>query len=309
MEFGLKKLGLIRSSKILSITHAFCLDGTCSQIVIENVFKDVNSIACKYDDMDKELEYFLQPRIYENYDFIFITDISPKDPDLLKGKNKIILLDHHNTASCHHNKDENKYVIPEKFSGSSLTKKFCEDYFGKKLKHLDNLIKYSEDYDLWIKRYPKSTFLNELHFKYFSEGFKKRFFDGNTRFTNEEISFLRSRKQDFEYTFKSLDIYELHKIKGAYVQSESGKFVNEIAEKLLKDGYNIVFVRNQSQYKNSVSVRCKKGFVDIGTILKTLGIGGGHAEAAGFVEPDFMMMKSKIEDIEKFILLEMKGKK
>lgn len=304
MEFNLRKLGLNHSSKILSITHAHCLDGSCAQIVIENVFRNVFSIDCKYDEIDKELEYFFQPEIYKNYDFIFLTDISPKDLSLLKNKNKVILLDHHNTALLHHNVNENKYVIPEKESGSSLTKRFCEAYFKKELKHLNDLIYLSKDYDLWTKKNPKSTFLNELHFYYFSDHFKKRFFDGNTRFTEEEISYLRRRKQDFKNTFGSLDIYELHKIKGAYVEAE--KFLNEIAEKLLNDGYNIVFVRNQSPYKNSISVRCKKGFVDIGSILKELGYGGGHPEAGGFVEPDFMKMKEKIETIEKRILLELK---
>ncbi len=306
MEFRLKELGLNHSSKILSITHAFCTDGSCAQLIIENVFKNVTSIACKYDQIDKELEYFLETSVYDNYDFIFITDIAPQNMDILKNKNKVILLDHHNTAVAHHNPNENKYVIPEKFSGSSLTKRFCEDFFGKKLKHLDDLIYLSQDYDLWKKNNAKSTFLNELHFWYYSEEFKERFFNGDTRLNEAEISYLRKRKSDFKDIFNSLDIYDLHNIKGAYC--EAGNFLNEIAEKLLKD-YSVVFVRNQSQHKNSISVRCRKGFVDVGGILKELGYGGGHSEAGGFSEPDFMKMKEKIEKIEERIALEIKRKK
>jgi oligoribonuclease NrnB/cAMP/cGMP phosphodiesterase (DHH superfamily) len=307
LDFNLRRLGLNNSSKILSITHAHCLDGTVSQMVIEAVFKNVTSMAFNYEEIDGMLDSFINGVYYNNYDFIILTDISPKDPEILKGKNKIILLDHHAPKMYHHNPAENKYVIPDLFSGSSLTKKFCEEYFGTKINHLNDVVYLSQDYDLFHKCNCKSTFMNELHWMYHPEKFKKRFYGGDTRLNPDEIKYLRKRKREFKTTFDNLEIYDLHKIGGCYV--ESSNFLNEICEKLLKDKYNIVFCRNNSPRKTSISVRCRKGFVDIGKILEELGYGGGHPQAGGMSEPDFKILMDKILKIEERILLELKRKK
>ncbi len=66
--------------------------------------------------------------------------------------------------------------------------------------------------------------------------------------------------------------------------------------------YDVVFCRS----KNSISVRNKHPKLDIGEILKELGYGGGHKDAAGFTEPDFTKMKQKISIIEDRILEELK---
>lgn len=279
MNFHLKTLGLTHSSKILSLTHAYCLDGSCAQIVLENVFKNVTSVSLKYDNIDSELENYYLKEVYGRYDFIFLTDIAPQNPELLKGRNKIILLDHHNTAIANHNPSENKYVIPDKYSGSSLTKRFCEDYFGVKLNHLDDLIYLSQDYDLWHKKNAKSTFLNELHFYYYSEVFRKRFFNGDTRFTPDEIKYLRKRKLEFKEVYDKLEIAELSHIKACVFFAD--KFLNEICEKIMKEeDYGVIFCKHPS--KSSISVRTNLPRIDLGKVLKEMGLGGGHPQAAGF---------------------------
>lgn len=300
MEFNLKRLGLSSQSKILSITHAHCCDGTTCQICLSNVFKNLSCLEAKYDEVDSILDNVIG-RNYDGYDFVFLTDISPQDANLLKNKNKIILLDHHNTAKYHHNPQENKYVI-DNYCGTLLTKVFLEKYFDKKLSSLDNLVYLVNDYDLWKKNNAKSTFLNDLFYLYFSDKFKKRFYNGDTRFTPDEISYLRRRKIEFQKTLDDLEVYDLPKINACYF--ESRMFLNELCEKLLKMKYDVVFCKNPT--KGTVSVRNKLPYLDVGEVLKTLGYGGGHHDAAGFSEPDFLKMKEKISNIEDRILEEVK---
>lgn len=291
MDFNLKRLGLNTQSKILSITHGNCMDGTSCQICLDNVFKNLSCIGLKYNEIDSVLENIIQ-RDYDGYDFVFLTDISPVNSELLRNKNKIILLDHHNSAKYHHNPNENKYVF-DNYCGAAITKAFLEKFFGKKISSLNNLIYLVNDYDLWTKQNAKSTFLNELHFKYFPDKFRKRFFSGDTRLTKEEIQFIRKRKSEFSFAVNNLELYELNKISACYF--ETNGFLNELCESLLKTKYDVVFCKSQS--KNSISVRNKLSYVDIGSILKELGYGGGHPEAGAFFEPDFTTMKEKINNV------------
>ena len=75
----------------------------------------------------------------------------------------------------------------------------------------------------------------------------------------------------------------------------------------MKEKYDFVFARSRN--KNSISVRNKHPDIDIGEVLKELGYGGGHHDAGGFYEPDFLKMKEKISIIEKHIVDELKRKK
>ncbi len=300
MDFNLKRLGLSTGSKILSLTHANCLDGTSCQICLDNVFKNLDCVGVKYNDIDSILGSIID-HDYEGYDFIFLTDISPTNKTLLENKNKIILLDHHNTALDHHNPQENKYVF-DGVCGTYLTKAFLERFFEKKMSSLNDLVYLVNDYDLWKKNNAKSTFLNELHFMYFSDKFRKRFFGGDTRLNPREIEYIRKKKKEFQKAYDDIEVYDMHKIKACYFETDH--FLNELCDRLLKLRYDIVFCKSPT--KNSISVRNKLPFIDIGGILKELGYGGGHHDAAGFFEPDFLKMKEKISIIENRIHEEMK---
>ncbi len=300
LDYSLRRLGLTKNSKVCSITHAFCCDGSTSQLLLQQTFRNITCISSKYDDNRDSL---IKSEIESNkYDFIFLTDISPIDPEILKDQNRVILLDHHASALYLHCPQENKYVIPDRFCGASLTKRFIEEYFGLPLKHMTRMVSYVQDYDLWTKRFPQSTFLNELHFFYYSEGFKKRFYSGDTRFTKQEIDYLRKRKNDFKKVFDELEVYELNKINGCFIQAIS--FVNELAEKLYTGKYDIVFIRNPE--KNSVSVRCKNGFIDV---LKEYGGGGHGSSGAILIKGNLNDVFEKIKLIEERIYLEIKNKK
>lgn len=300
MDFSLRRLGLTRNSKILSITHAHCMDGSTCQICLENVFSRLNCISAKYNEVDSLLERLIHSN-FDDHDFVFLTDISPLNKDLLVGQNKIILLDHHNTAKVHHNPHENKYVL-DNYCGSYVTKIFLEKFFDKKIPSLDNLVYLVNDYDLWKKQNAKSTFLNELHYMYFPDKFKKRFYDGNTRLTRTELDFIRKKKIEFKSEYDNLELYEMTKTKSCYFEADH--FMNELCEKLMKEKYDFVFCRSRN--KNSVSVRNKLPYVDVGEVLKELGYGGGHHDAAGFFEPDFFKMKEKMNRIEERIMIDIK---
>jgi oligoribonuclease NrnB/cAMP/cGMP phosphodiesterase (DHH superfamily) len=274
-------------SKILSISHND-FDGATCQIVLDNVYKNISFINTTFYYIDEILESV----IYSKYDYVILTDINPSNPKLIDFSNKIVLIDHHNTALNYHNPSKLRFVT-DKACAAMLTKRFVETMYNKKLYHLDNLVKYANDYDLWIHKYPKSKLLNDLMFyKYRPEKFREFFRDGRTSFTQEEQEFLLQRKKDFDKIWNELVVYDIDGVRGALILQN--EFINELAEKLMKEeNYEIVIIKNPKNGRTSVR-HCIDGF-DVGLVLKELGVGGGHKESAGMFIDDMNVLNEKIK--------------
>lgn len=264
---------LRRSSRILSISH-WDFDGVSCSIALSNYFKNIKCISCTFTNVDNIIE---RTNI-DDYAAIFITDCFPKQAETFDLTDKIIVLDHHPGSQKLHNPSKNLYSVLDN-CGAVLTKNWIESTYNFDLSHINNLLKYTNDYDLWIHRFPKSKMINELFWKYGDTKFRQRFMDGNTRFTNWELSFIRKRINEFKETFKKLEIFEFNKIKGCLIVVNN--FINDLAHKLLKEeGYEIVLVQNARN--KHISVRIESDDVDIGKILDELNVGGGHKKAGGF---------------------------
>lgn len=285
---------ILRSSKILSVSHND-LDAVVSQIVLGHVFQNISYLNTSFYKIDSILESIE----YEKYDFVFLTDINPTDTSLIDLSDNIILLDHHESAIELNNPSKMHFVISGKCA-AHLTKKFVEKYYGIRLEHLDNLVRLTNDYDLWELKYPESKLLNDLMFYlYKPKKFREIFFDGRTTFNEDELRWLETRAIEFERRYQSLTAFDCEKINGCVVQSE--EFINEICDKLMKEeGYNIVFCRNPVHGR--VSIRHKIKGLNMGEILKNLSFGGGHAESAGLFCENINQFQERIIILENIIV-------
>lgn len=287
-----------RDDKILSISHLDA-DGVAAQIVLGNVFKNIEYINYQFVKIDEGL-----PRLnFSMYDHVFITDIYPAYHKLMDISDKFILLDHHETARDLHCPAKMRFVDTAQ-CGAALTKLFVENYFKIKLSHLDRYIFLINDYDLWNHTDPFSRKFNFIYDMYrkmnknMSE-YRKRFMTGNVNLTPEEIDHLASIDRDYKVVYDGLEIMEFEHIKGGFVLSAT-RFLNELCHDLMKNnGYNIVFIRNTDT--GHISVRHNMPAFNAGEFLTKNNLGGGHKFAAGMsaIEPEDI--PKKLLAIEKFL--------
>jgi len=276
---------LTRDSRILSISH-WDFDGVTCSIVLSNYFRNIKCISCTFTNVDSIIE----KTNVSDYDAIFITDCYPKQAESLDKTDKIIVLDHHPASQSIFNADRNIYSI-DGVCGALLTKNWVEATYNIKLSNLDNLVRYANDYDLWIHNWHKSRFINELFWKYGDTKFRMRFMNGDVKLTKWELNFLRERRKEFAETYDNLNVFEFGTINACFVPVT--QFLNDIADALLsKDGYKMVLVQNARS--KHISVRCR-GDIDIGNVLDTLQLGGGHASAGGFSNKESNMDKLKLD--------------
>lgn len=289
-----KRLKLNTKSKIINIHHKD-LDGVGSSIIIKNSFRNPIYISAKYQTIGESLLSIN----YDDIDAVIITDVSPDDDTVKRlgdiWNEKILLLDHHDTAVRLHDPDNMKFVHPGE-CGMMITKKFFEKYYKFKFDHLDYLTYVVNDYDMWIKEDPKCEDLNLMYLRYWDEKFRERFYKGFTDFDFEEKLYLEEQHQEFRETYDRLDVWDLDSINACLFVSQ--KWTNEIADKLLNEkGYDIAI--NKNPKTQSCSVRSIVKDIHLGDILSGLGIGGGHKEAGGFWEPNVLKFREKLNSLEK----------
>lgn len=279
------------NAKILSISHSD-LDGAVCQIILGNVYTNIKFISIGYEKVDS----YLSQVSFENYQYVFLTDIHPKDSSLLYRSKKIILIDHH-MSKGHIHDPKNHLVVISGVCASELVKRFVEKMYSIRLKHLYNLIYLTNDYDMWLLKNPKSLFLNELIFsKYGASKFRKMFMDGRTRLTPEEITHIRERKDAFKDFWDKLEIFTIEEINGCVIRIN--EFINDVGHKLLtEEKYDFVFIRNPINSKVHVRMNKKIENLNMGMLMEELKMGGGHKDACGFSVTDDNDFKEKMNII------------
>ena len=288
---------------VLNITHTD-LDGVVSAIVVNNVCGPENVIN-KYVSygygLDKLFEEMRQnPMSLNQYTHIIMTDIS-MDEDKYHELVKIFAMgdyqgtfmwfDHHETSLPNHDPMNNVY-IDKTMCGASLTKHMLEYFYKIDLSYLDELVKLTEDYDLWIHKYKESKLLNYL-LSYTTNtadsleqglaAFAKRFHNG--------FQYNNLNKEDYEHMLLFVDannkVWEELEILGdgkVAVVYLDGAYISEMASRILKEFDKELVICVTPNY--SLSFRTSSETLNLGNELarlsKVLPIeGGGHAKAAG----------------------------
>jgi hypothetical protein len=262
-----------KNSKVLAMVHND-MDGHTCAIVLANVFNNIRVISATFTNIDT----IIKNQNFEDYDVVFMCDVYPKDENIIKQIPNLIMLDHHATNSFH---DPKKFrIVAEEMSATMLTHLYIQNLMKVDLSHLNNLVYIVNDYDMWIHKNYKSKMLNELFFFYKADKFRERFMDGDTRLTEKEIAFIRKRKKEFIDAYEHLEVYDMSKINACFFIVETGGFINDLCEALLKkEKYDVVFCQNT--YNGNISVRTNKEEIDLGALFTEAGIGGGHAASSG----------------------------
>lgn len=283
------------------------LDGIGCGILAILAFDDVDIEYCTYGDINGKVSEFLKENKYNNYDHIYITDISisldlAKEID--KMQEKFTLIDHHPTAL-----DLNNFswctVEVENKNGKNSGINLFHSYLKNKKLNKQNVIEFVEivrQYDTWEwatiydNDIPKKW--NDLLYIY-----------GTEKFVAKIVKKLKN-KDTFVFTQTDLLLLELEEDKKKqYIKKKT----KELIEKNIK-GYHVGIVfaeqyiselgnylaKNNSQLdfiiligNKTISYRGIKD-IDLGKFAKQFG-GGGHPRASG----SQICIEKQIEYIEK----------
>jgi len=307
---------LNQNTKVAHFTHND-MDGVGCGILAKLAFENVDVKYCGYDEINDSLMTFINENLYDQYDFVFITDISVNEEVAKaidnKFPEKVKLLDHHATAQ-----NLNSYtwalvrVKNEKYdykeSGTNLFfEHLLQNGFFKDKIYYDALSVFVEKirrYDTWEwkEKYDDRTALklNDLFWLIGIDDFVQSYvgkFSDNELFNLYDGEWLEMFDS---WHMKVLEVDEKKKL--SYInQKESEMFIRKIldwnvgivfAEQYISELGNtlserhpeIDFVVIINAGKGKISYRTTKDNIDLGQVAKLFG-GGGHPKASGSEYP------------------------
>ena len=295
--------------KVLLCTHCD-LDGASCAIVTKNTFKDVTNVHVSAGDgLTKYIRHLQEtPFLVNNYDMVTVQDLSLDTAlfaDLMgvfqvaHFEGEFLMLDHHESSNPIAD-EENGVIIDMSMCGAALAQKYMQETYKVDLSHLDELIKLTNDYDLWVHKYKESKQLNILLENYMGrstpEKGVKAFVDiyhkgfCYDKITSLEKKIILNRFEEIQKTFDELEVMELGddtKIGFAFIE---GSMLNDIAAKVFKHSdYQVIITFYPNRTGGSIRV-ADGSPLNLGKLLplleKKLGIkGGGHPHAAAYNIP------------------------
>lgn len=284
---------LKRNIRVLNISHKD-LDGCASSIIVKNVFEDVEYRYLKYGDVDEAMKTIN----FNKYDLILLTDISPEYEETFKLTDKILLLDHHDSATRFHEPTKNRFVKEGKCA-THLCKTFFEKLFGIDLSYLNDFVNVVNDYDMWILEDGNSWNFNELYFYYYDEKFRNRFKNGDVKLTEDELNYVKDRRKLLGNVYKDINVYNFESVNGAFFVG--GTFLNDVCHMVMKDK-NVDFSVCINPKSKSCSIRSVHKDFHVGHNLREIIHGsGGHKNAGAFRFVDTQDMQTKLDKLEKHI--------
>lgn len=281
--------------KVIVFTHVD-LDGIGCAMLIKNGFPHTDIEYCVPDDINSRFMLFMERRLYEKYDNIFITDISVnKDiAELINGQlpEKCVLLDHHKTAEFL-NEFSWAQVITESCIGKECGTHLVKNYLIKLERYSDTFSQFVElvrRYDTWEwkTRYKdeRAKQLNDLFHIYgrerFVEEIGKRLGNLQSKLFNESEQLLLEMKEEQmkRYIARKSSILQYERILGytagiVFAEQYISELGNELAEMHPECDFIILI-----DMSSGIEYRCTKEEVSVARIAKEFG-GGGHPKAAG----------------------------
>jgi len=295
--------------KVKLFTHTD-LDGAGCAIIAKMTYMDVDIEFCDYDNVNEKIENFYIGSVKNNYDKVFITDISVNEEvaniiEYYKDANyypEIKLFDHHKTAEW-----LNKYEwasVSEwlesdvKNSGTSMLNNYLKNHPYDKA--IYNFAEKVRQYDTWEWKTKYSDIEPKLINDLFQIQGRDLFihnviyqFNRNEEFTLSEGDrlLLKSNQDKIDKYInergkilitKTLNGHKVGIVFAEQYQSELG---NTLSEKHPELDYMVII--NPSK---SISYRTIKEGVDLSVIASFYG-GGGHPYASGSLFRDDMREK------------------
>lgn len=292
---------LKRSIKIKLFSHVD-LDGVSPYILLKYFYPTaiVDYTFCNYNEINEKVQEFFDEKFYEEYDEIYIVDISIDETLANKIENKkkqsnimIHLFDHHPTAL-----NLNKYsfcqVMTEKnnelICGTKLFYEYLinEKNFEEK-DFISRYVKYVNDYDTWLwankYKYDLPNQWNTLFSFYgklnFVENVLNKFKNNTTKFNETDLLILdaEDHKKKIYIQNKLKDVYE-RKIQDkncviVFAELYINDLATEMKNKYPKSEIQIIIGQKGISYRSRNDVN-----INLGEFAKVYG-GGGHEKAAG----------------------------
>lgn len=256
---------------MIVLYHANCSDGFCAAWLLHSIYPEAKFIPVNYDEKPPKIDN----------EIVFIVDFSYKLPEMNEIYNfckQLIVLDHHKTAQ----KELSSFSGPKALvifdmnkSGGRLTWEFLNPD-----KESPWLVDYTEDRDLWRFKLPNSREINAALRSYP--------FDFDTWDTLDPDNLVKEGQAILRYQKSVVDSH----VKNAYEIDLDGykvlavnatTMISEIAGELaLRCSFGVCYF-DQADGKRIYSLRSTDEGIDVSEIAKKHG-GGGHRNAAGFVE-------------------------
>lgn len=292
--------------KVFLISHIADADGITPVVLTDLVFDEYDYHLLEPSEVDDYMLECFDNNLFDNYDYIFVTDLCFTDKiasmiDNMDLKNKIHVLDHHYSRL-----DLNKYgfidvkdeVNGKKESGTSLYYKYLLDNYPNELlskNSVSKLVDLVRSGDTW--EWKKTNNIDARNISTLLANY------GNDRYIEKYSKFLRENDEFYfddidntiieidnrrrkEYIENCIDKVIIKDIKGYKVgiifaelyRSELG---NALAE-YYKDEIDFIMIINMNR---SISFRGIKDEFNLGEIAHLLD-GYGHKLAAGAPLPD-----------------------
>jgi len=296
--FRIKKEGLF-IMKVKLFTHTD-LDGCGCAIITKMAYKDVDIEFCDYDNVNERVENFYIGSSKNNYDKVFITDISVNEDVAniieyykdAKYYPEIKLFDHHKTAEW-----LNKYEwvsVSEwlesdvKNSGTSMLNNYLKNNpYGIAIYNFSEKVR---QYDTWEWK----TKYNDIEPKLINDLFQIQGrdlfihnviyqFNRNEEFTlsEEDNLLLKSNQEKIDKYINERDkilvtkMLNKHKVGVVFAEQYQSELGNTLSERHPELDYVIII-----NLSKAISYRTIKDGVDLSVIAKSYG-GGGHPYASG----------------------------
>ena len=271
--------------RVLNITHDD-LDGAVSEIVIRNVYPNCTSVPTSHGG--SALQVGIDAVNAGGYDAIVFTDFGPNNPALYEavvnsGK-PFLVLDHHQTAEVREGQDNGIYVIDTSKCGSLL----ALDYFSryKDLEYLRELCVVTDDHDRWIRKIiPLSDRLNNLMYEMGFDEFVKKYMHGmpEGKLFPEDEELLAEHDREVRDYVDHCPKYGLPH-NGLYIECD--RYNSDINLMFTEKFDWLVMAGETPDGLVKLSFRTKRKDLNLGLILKSMGLGGGgHPGAAGQTLP------------------------
>lgn len=283
------------------------LDGYACSILAQLAAgrENVQADYCGYYNINEKVKYFINNKIYEFYDYIFITDISISEEvaQIINNNNRLkeitILLDHHPTAI-----GLNKYEWctvkiedeTEKVCGASLLYNYLVDnnILERKISveiFVDTVKRY--DTWLWADKYNdlRAKQLNDLFHIYGPERFEIEYYKRLTsdifciisdtdkfllELENEKIQKYIDKKNKFIY--KKTLLINGKKFRAGIVVAD--QYLSELGNELSERNPDLDFIAMVAGL-STVSYRTVKKDINLGEEVAVYYGGGGHQQSAG----------------------------
>ena len=305
--------------KDVVLLNHYDLDASSCYIIAHHMYNVIESKNQGYAKVPQALDYLIN-KYADSVDTIVISDLSMEEETLVKALdnfNEVILYDHHLPSANFEVFTGNLYDYPtfkyhytDKMSATAI---MYQDYLkqgGERTQELDDLVKYTNAYDMWKSDTPEfwhGVSLNFLFWENHLWEFAKRFEDGFDGLTSDEKAFCNRKLKEVDDSLKSADKEKINDDLKIYIMNDTSS-INFVT---LKDNdaqiFIILYQADSEDKEWCCSVRSTCELFNVNDALQKVEKDdiimstGGHKAAGGITFVHGTTLEQILEKIEQLL--------